>query len=144
MCATFWMRKLKLATALVLFAILPLAAPMKTLSFQEIEHKLALGLQRVKMQRNVGVGDLLAARRTYKAFQNKPCDIIHGHGAKGGLYARLFGAMMRRNGRKVASIYSPHGGSLHYSKSSLKGRVFLSCRKGHGEHYRLRSLCFRI
>lgn len=92
--------------------------------FKEIEPKLALGLQRVKMQRSVGFGDLVAARRTYKAFENKPCDIIHGHGAKGGLYARLFGAMMRRGGRKVASMYSPHGGSLHYSKSSLKGRVF--------------------
>lgn len=97
--------------------------------FAEIEPKLALGLERVEMQRSVGFGDIFAARRTYKAFKTKPCDIIHGHGAKGGLYARLFGAMMRRNGKTTASIYSPHGGSLHFSKVSLKGRLFFTAER---------------
>jgi glycosyltransferase involved in cell wall biosynthesis len=35
-------------------------------------------------------------------------DIIHGHGAKAGLYARIVG---RLTGKK--SVYTPHGGSAH-------------------------------
>lgn len=92
--------------------------------FAEIEHKLALGLKRVAMQRNVGFGDIAAGRRVYDALKSTDCDILHGHGSKGGLYARIFGSMMRRKGRKIASLYSPHGGSLHYDKASLKGQAF--------------------
>lgn len=97
--------------------------------FAEIEHKLALGLKRVAMQRNIGFGDFAAGRRVYDALKNTDCDILHGHGSKGGLYARLFGSLMRRKGRKVVSLYSPHGGSLHYDKASLKGQAFFMAER---------------
>lgn len=97
--------------------------------FSEIEHKLALGLKRLPMQRNVGFGDIAAGRRVYDALKSTDCDILHGHGSKGGLYARLFGSMMRRKGRKIASLYSPHGGSLHYDKASLKGQAFFMAER---------------
>jgi len=50
--------------------------------------------------------------------------VIHGHGAKGGLIARLAG---RKLG--VPSVYTPHGGSLHYSWSSPSGAAFLATEK---------------
>jgi glycosyltransferase involved in cell wall biosynthesis len=51
-------------------------------------------------------------------------DIIHGHGAKGGVYVRLAG---RRLG--VPSLYTPHGGSLHYAWNSPKGALFLAAEQ---------------
>lgn len=41
-------------------------------------------------------------------------DLLHGHGAKGGLYARLLGFFLRR-----PSAYTAHGGSLHTMFSPL-------------------------
>lgn len=35
-------------------------------------------------------------------------DVVHGHGAKGGLYSRLVGLAAG-----VPSVYTPHGGSVH-------------------------------
>jgi len=51
-------------------------------------------------------------------------DIVHGHGAKGGAYARLAAGV----GRAVA-LYTPHGGSLHYSATSPAGFVFLALER---------------
>lgn len=51
-------------------------------------------------------------------------DIIHGHGAKGGLLARMVG---RKLG--ISSVYSPHGGSLHYAWRSPAGAIFLGTEK---------------
>jgi glycosyltransferase involved in cell wall biosynthesis len=45
---------------------------------------------------------------------------LHGHGAKGGAYARLAGR------GKAIRVYTPHGGSLHYSRSSPVGFVYLT------------------
>ena len=39
---------------------------------------------------------------------NVAADVMHGHGAKGGAYARLARA------RNAIRVYTPHGGSLHY------------------------------
>jgi glycosyltransferase involved in cell wall biosynthesis len=51
-------------------------------------------------------------------------DILHGHGAKGGVYARLFGSLLRVFRYRVARLYSPHGGSLHYDETTFTGRFF--------------------
>ena len=46
----------------------------------------------------------------------KKIEVIHGHGAKGGIYARVVGFMLN-----IPSVYTPHGGSLH-SNFSLAER----------------------
>jgi len=46
-------------------------------------------------------------------------DIIHGHGAKGGIYCRLVGLLVG-----VPSIYTPHGGSVHASFGMIEGFVY--------------------
>lgn len=91
--------------------------------FQEISDSLPLGMRRVAMQRHVGFGDLAAARRTYRVIRAMKADVLHGHGAKGGFYARLFGTIMRLAGSRVVRIYSPHGGSLHYDETTPMGRL---------------------
>ncbi len=95
----------------------------------------ALGVKRIPISRMPGLGDVSGARQTAAyARQLKP-DIIHCHGAKGGLYGRL---AARRLG--IPSVYTPHGGSLHYSWASPAGAVFLSAEKalaaiGTGIHF---------
>ena len=100
--------------------------------FAEISGKLALGVSRTPMQRHLGSGDAAAALRTLKIIQQLRPDVLHGHGAKGGAYARLFGTVLGTSGRKVARIYSPHGGSLHYDAKSLAGRFFFGLERWMG------------
>lgn len=89
----------------------------------EVESKLALGLRRTAMQRHIGPGDISAAWRTYQLIRELRPNVLHGHGAKGGAYSRLFGTLFRASRSRVARIYTPHGGSLHYDEASATGRV---------------------
>lgn len=88
-----------------------------------IEGKLSLGIRRTAMQRHIGLGDITAAWRTYKLIKELRPNVLHGHGAKGGVYARVFGTLFRVSRSRVARIYSPHGGSLHYDTTSATGRL---------------------
>ncbi len=97
--------------------------------FADLEPDLALGITRLPMQRHVGIRDIVAAARTYAAIRRLQPDVIHGHGAKGGAYARMFGSLLRVSGSRVARLYSPHGGSLHYDEDTLMGKaIFLAER----------------
>lgn len=92
--------------------------------FLAVEPKLSLGLHRIPMQRHIGPGDALAAWRTFKIIKSLRPDILHGHGAKGGVYSRMFGSLLRVFRSRVARLYSPHGGSLHYDSDTITGKVF--------------------
>ena len=63
--------------------------------FEELKPQLALGVSRTPMQRHIGPGDLASAWRSYKIIKELQPDILHGHGAKGGVYARMFGSLLR-------------------------------------------------
>lgn len=91
--------------------------------FDEIRPYLALGLVRMPIHRSVGPSDLAALLRGYKEIRSLRPDVLHGHGAKGGAIARLIGSALRVNRYRVARLYSPHGGSLHYRRRSLIGRL---------------------
>lgn len=85
-----------------------------------LEAHASLGIHRFAMPRILGAGDVttpLAVRSLAKKLQ---IDVLHGHGAKGGFYARL--ARIGRPG--TIAIYTPHGGVLHFSATSLSGRMF--------------------
>jgi glycosyltransferase involved in cell wall biosynthesis len=80
----------------------------------------SLGIHRFAMPHVLGRGDLvtpLAVRRLVKTLD---IDVLHGHGAKGGFYARL----AKIGKRRPIAIYTPHGGVLHFSASSRSGRIF--------------------
>lgn len=68
--------------------------------------------------------DLGAISDVLQIAKSGSFDILHGHGAKGGLIARL---AARRLG--LPSVYTPHGGSLHYGWKSPVGAVFLTTEK---------------
>jgi glycosyltransferase involved in cell wall biosynthesis len=64
-------------------------------------------------------GDLRNAIRIYSTVRDKRYDLIHGHGAKGGLYARVVAALIR-----TASAYTPHGGVIHDRFERLPSKVY--------------------
>jgi len=97
--------------------------------FAELSGSLTLGVHRTPMQRHIGLGDLASAWRTYRIIKELQPDVLHGHGAKGGVYARLFGSLLRVSRSRVARLYSPHGGSLHYDETTLTGRVFFTLER---------------
>ncbi|MGI9414286.1 MAG: glycosyltransferase family 4 protein [Hyphomicrobiales bacterium] len=80
----------------------------------------ALGIKRIAMHRQVTPGDIKAALRVRMWCAQQNADIIHGHGAKGGAYARFAAAA-----RGTGAYYTPHGGSLHYSADTWSGFAFL-------------------
>jgi glycosyltransferase involved in cell wall biosynthesis len=91
---------------------------------------LALGLKRLPMRRQVSPSDIAAGLRLMREVRVLDPDILHGHGAKGGAYARVIGTLLRASGTRVARIYSPHGGSLHYDPGSLSGRAYFAAERG--------------
>lgn len=97
--------------------------------FDQIEGQLALGLHRTPMQRHIGPGDIAAAYRTYNVIKSLQPDVLHGHGAKGGVYSRVFGSLLRVSRSRVARLYSPHGGSLHYDTDTMTGKAIFTSER---------------
>lgn len=98
------------------------------LSEARLDHlrtSLELGLFRTPMSRDIGIADFSAYRSARQFAERCGADILHGHGAKGGAYARLTALSARRSDARVACFYTPHGGSLHYHPSTIKGRFYL-------------------
>jgi len=93
--------------------------------FDDIRPFLAMGLTRMPMRRHVSLSDLGMLWDTYKNIKSLRPDVLHGHGAKGGVLARLAGSALRVNRYSVARLYTAHGGSLHYSRRSLVGQFVL-------------------
>jgi glycosyltransferase involved in cell wall biosynthesis len=84
---------------------------------------LTLGLTRVPMSRHIGASDISAQRHVARSAAQAQADVLHGHGAKGGAYARLAPA-----GRAIR-VYTPHGGSLHYDRRSPVGMMYLALER---------------
>lgn len=94
-----------------------------------LEPKLALGLIRTPIERSIKPSDIAALKKAYDHIKSLQPDVLHGHGAKGGTIARIIGSFLRVNRYRVARLYSPHGGSLHFRRASLKGQVILRAER---------------
>jgi len=92
--------------------------------FANLEPSLALGLMRVPMRRHAGPGDMGTLLRVMRRIAEVNADVVHGHGAKGGTYARL-----AFNQRRAVRAYTPHGGSLLFNNDNLAGRFYLGSER---------------
>lgn len=92
--------------------------------FAELGPRLALGLTRIPMRRQLDPLDAPAVLHVTQRIRQTGADVIHGHGAKGGAYARL--AMP---GRRVVRGYTPHGGSLLLHNDNWSGRMYLTLER---------------
>ncbi|MEA2991366.1 MAG: hypothetical protein QOD40_286 [Alphaproteobacteria bacterium] len=86
----------------------------------DISGKLALGLSRIPIPRHLGPRDLAGALHVSRRIMQTRAHVVHGHGAKGGAYARLAFAP-----RGTIRVYTPHGGSLHSRPNTLLGMLYL-------------------
>ncbi|MBB3310817.1 glycosyltransferase involved in cell wall biosynthesis [Rhizobium sp. BK196] len=93
--------------------------------FDDIRPFLSLGLTRIPIRRSISPADAKVLWNTFKEIRSLRPDVLHGHGAKGGVLARLAGSALRVNRYRVARLYTAHGGSLHYSRASMLGQFVL-------------------
>jgi glycosyltransferase involved in cell wall biosynthesis len=89
----------------------------------ELSSRLALGVTRIPMSRQIGPQDVAAVAEVARRAADAAADVLHGHGAKGGAYARL------ARSRRAIRAYTPHGGSLHYRWGSPNGLVYLTLER---------------
>jgi len=99
---------------------------------RKLEPLLALGLMRLPMRRDIAPSDLWASLALARRVRPLNPDVLHGHGAKGGAYARTIGTLLRASGKRVARIYTPHGGSLHFDAKTAAGRLYMMSEKALG------------
>jgi glycosyltransferase involved in cell wall biosynthesis len=93
-------------------------------TLRALEPSLALGLTRVPMRRHANPGDLIVLAHVVRRAAQTQADVVHGHGAKGGAYARLsFGS------KRAVRAYTPHGGSLLFGHDTLAGKFYLATER---------------
>src|SRR5690348_9362612 len=85
----------------------------------EIGPRLALGVHRIAIHREPRPTDVWAWLRLRQLISKLKPDVLHGHGAKAGAFARL-----KSRASDTIRIYTPHGGSLHYPLDTFKGALY--------------------
>ncbi|MEO6382269.1 MAG: glycosyltransferase family 4 protein [Nitrobacter sp.] len=88
-------------------------------AFAEIAPRLKLGVHRIPIRREPHPTDLFAWMRFAALVRMSKPDVLHGHGAKAGAFVRL-----RRSSKGTIRVYTPHGGSLHYPLTTMKGAFY--------------------
>jgi glycosyltransferase involved in cell wall biosynthesis len=80
---------------------------------------LTLGIHRMPIARDVGPNDLIGLARMFRVIRQAAPEVLHGHGAKGGACARLAPVPAG-----TIRVYTPHGGALHFSPHTLRGKIY--------------------
>jgi glycosyltransferase involved in cell wall biosynthesis len=93
-------------------------------AFKALEPVLAHGISRIPMRRHIRFDDSLAVAHLMRRSAQAQADVVHGHGAKGGAYARLV-----FSNRRAVRAYTPHGGSLLFGHDTLAGRFYLATER---------------
>jgi glycosyltransferase involved in cell wall biosynthesis len=88
-------------------------------AFAEIAPRLKLGVHRLPIRRDPLPTDFLVWARVRRMIRQLKPDVLHGHGAKAGTFIRV-----RTGGNDTIRVYTPHGGSLHFPLSTLKGNLY--------------------
>jgi glycosyltransferase involved in cell wall biosynthesis len=88
-----------------------------------IAPRMALGIARFPIQREISPTDLIGYLRVSKRLAALNADVLHGHGAKGGAFVRMMRAP------RAIRVYTPHGGSLHYGLHTLRGMVYAAIER---------------
>jgi glycosyltransferase involved in cell wall biosynthesis len=94
-------------------------------ALKEIAPRLKLGVRRIAIHREPFPTDILVWARFMRLIRRLRPDVLHGHGAKAGAFIRL-----KPRSEKTIRIYTPHGGSLHYPLSTLKGALYSRIERG--------------
>ncbi|HWA18522.1 MAG TPA: glycosyltransferase family 4 protein [Devosia sp.] len=85
----------------------------------------ALGVHNFPMPRTIGAADFTTPFKVRRLAVELDIDVLHGHGAKGGVQAKF----ARRGRNRRVALCTPHGGVLNYRPGSLPGAVFRSIER---------------
>jgi glycosyltransferase involved in cell wall biosynthesis len=85
----------------------------------EIAPRMKLGVHRFAIRREPSPFDFVTWARFARMVNRLRPDVLHGHGAKAGAFLRMRGAS-----KDAIRVYTPHGGSLHYPLSTIKGQLY--------------------
>jgi glycosyltransferase involved in cell wall biosynthesis len=85
----------------------------------EIAPRMKLGVYRIAIHRDPRPADLLVWMHFVRMVRKLKPNVLHGHGAKAGVFLRL-----RERASGTIRVYTPHGGSLHYPLSTTKGAIY--------------------
>lgn len=85
----------------------------------EIAPRLKLGVHRIAIRREPLPTDILVWARFQRLIRQLKPNVLHGHGAKAGAFMRF-----RTASKDRIRVYTPHGGSLHYPLTTLKGNIY--------------------
>lgn len=88
-----------------------------------LEPRLQLGLRRLPMRRNPHPSDIGTLFEIRRLCAEASADVVHGHGSKGGVYARFSGR--QRGSSAPLRVYTPHGGSLNHRPGTLLHRFYM-------------------
>jgi glycosyltransferase involved in cell wall biosynthesis len=90
----------------------------------ELKPRLALGVHRIPIHREPRPNDALLLLKFASLIRRLKPNVLHGHGAKAGVFMRTKGYS-----ESMIRVYTPHGGSLHYGLDTLKGRFYASLER---------------
>ena len=85
----------------------------------EIAPRMKLGVYRIAIRREPSPLDFVTWLQFTNTVRRLKPDVLHGHGAKAGAFMR-----MRGGSKDSIRVYTPHGGSLHYPLSTIKGQLY--------------------
>lgn len=85
----------------------------------DIAPRLKLGVHRIAIHRQPHPADLTAWLKFRKLADDLKPQVLHGHGAKAGVFINL---TPRTDG--AIHVYTPHGGSLHFPPNTLAGAFY--------------------
>jgi glycosyltransferase involved in cell wall biosynthesis len=85
----------------------------------EIAPRMKLGVYRIAIRREPSLLDFVTWMQFTDMVRRLKPDVLHGHGAKAGAVLRMRGAS-----KNSIRVYTPHGGSLHYPLSTIKGQLY--------------------
>ena len=88
-------------------------------ALKEIAPRLKLGVHRLAIHREPFPTDILVWAHFMRLIRGLKPDVLHGHGAKAGVFIRL-----KPRSPDTIRVYTPHGGSLHYPLNTLKGALY--------------------
>jgi glycosyltransferase involved in cell wall biosynthesis len=85
----------------------------------------SLGIHAFPMPRVYGLGDLTTPWRVRQLADRLGAQVMHGHGAKGGVAARI----SRLGVRNRVALYTTHGGVLNYRPGTVESRAYLTVER---------------
>ena len=88
---------------------------------------LGLGVATAPIRRDPHPADVGAFRAFSRYLAQSRPDVVHGHGSKGGLFARASGGLHRA--RRPIRVYTPHGGSFNYKPGSALHRLYMAVER---------------